>query len=72
MKEERNEYYYAGLYSQLGFLMVVSIVVFMYLGMFLDDHFGQQGLFSVIMTAFGMIGGGYLAYFGVLKNIQEE
>ena len=55
------------LLMQLGLSMAGSIVLCFFIGRQIDRWLGTRGVFLVVFTILGVIGGAYLAY----KNIME-
>ncbi len=58
-------------YSGIGIELVVIILVFLFLGLWLDDKFNTKFIFTLILTILGFVGGFYNFYLTV-KRISEE
>lgn len=55
------------LITQLGLSMAGSVVLCFFIGRQIDKWLGTRGIFLIIFTILGVIGGAYLAY----RNIME-
>lgn len=60
--------YYLALITQLGLTIIVSILVSLFIGMFLDRVFNIKGVFLVLFLVIGVSGGFYNAYKQILKK----
>lgn len=58
-------------YSGLGVQLSATILVFLFIGIWLDKHFGTTVVFTLIMTFLGFFGGFYNFYL-TIKNLTEE
>lgn len=58
-------------YSGIGIELVVIILIFLFIGLWLDAKFQTKFIFTLILTVFGFIGGFYNFYLTV-KKISEE
>jgi len=68
MKKKDNLGYYLSLITQVGLTIIASILVGLFLGMFLDEIFKTEGVFLMIFLLFGIIGGFLNAYKQILKK----
>jgi F0F1-type ATP synthase assembly protein I len=59
------------LIGQLGLIMIVSILVFVLLGFYLDKLLGFKGLFIGILSLFGIFCGSFVVY-NLLKKIFKK
>ena len=57
---------------QLGLTMAGCIGFCFFIGLYLDRHLGTKGVFIVIFTILGVIGGGNVAYRQILEIIQDK
>jgi len=57
---------------QLGLTMVGCIGFCFFIGLYLDRRLGTKGVFIVIFTILGVIGGGNVAYRQILENLEEN
>lgn len=60
------------LVMQLGLSMAGSVVFCFWIGRLLDKWLGTKGVFLVIFTLLGVIGGGYLAYRNIMAVLEPE
>lgn len=58
---------YLGLVYQVGFTVVVSILVFMFLGRLIDRWLNLPGVFMIIGIVAGAIGSFYSVYKAIIK-----
>lgn len=68
-----GDYYkYFNFFAQIAFIIVVSLLVFLFLGVYLDKKFyNGYGLFTILGIVVGLFSGGYNAYKIVKKYIKE-
>ena len=57
---------------QLGLTMVGCIGFCFFLGFYIDRSLGTKGIFIVIFTILGVLGGGNVAYRQILENLAEK
>lgn len=57
---------YLTLITEIGINMVLSIVLFMMLGMFCDQKFNSKGICTIIGIVLGVLGGFYNSYKAIL------
>ena len=57
---------------QLGLTMAGCIVFCFFIGLYLDRFWGTKGLFIVIFTILGVLGGGNVAYRQILEIINAK
>ena len=60
--------YNLGLITQLGLVIVGSLLVGLFFGAFLDRKFGTEGVFLVVFLFLGLISGFYSAYRMLFKK----
>lgn len=58
-------------YSGLGIQLTVTILVFLYIGIWLDGISGTKFLFTLILTLMGFGGGFYSFYLSIRKLTQK-
>ncbi len=58
----------ASTYAGLGLQLLVSILVFLYLGQWLDRRFGTKGILTVI----GVLFGAGAAFYSVYRRLMAE
>lgn len=54
-------------YSVIGIQLAITILVFLYGGFFLDQHFNSSPLFVVIGTVLGM----GIGFYNLMKSLSE-
>ena len=57
---------------QLGLTMVGCIGFCFFVGLYLDRSFGTKGIFIVIFTILGVIGGGNVVYRQILEILKAK
>ncbi len=57
---------------QLGLTMAGCIGFCFFIGLYLDRSLGSKGVFLVIFTLLGVLGGGNVAYRQILENLKEN
>jgi hypothetical protein len=62
----------ASILMRFGLTMVLSISAFFLLGYKLDNWLGSRGIFTVLLTIFGVIGGARYVYRNVMKIYEDE
>ncbi|HHH84670.1 MAG TPA: AtpZ/AtpI family protein [Firmicutes bacterium] len=68
----RPGFKYFALFSQISFVVVISIVLFLYLGSLLDKHIiGHSGLFTALGLVVGLGSAGYNTYKLFLRFMEE-
>jgi F0F1-type ATP synthase assembly protein I len=58
-------------YSGLGVQLAVTILVFLFIGVWLDKIFNTKFVFTLIFTFVGF-GGGFYSFYLTIKNLNEE
>jgi positive regulator of sigma E activity len=59
----RTEIKYFALFSQISFVVVLSIILFLYVGIWLDKRlFGDSGIFTLLGLFLGLSSAGYNTY----------
>lgn len=59
-------------YSGLGISLVVTILLFLWAGMWLDGKFGTGVLFTLILTFIGFSAGFYSFYLNIKKLTEKD
>ncbi len=59
-------------YSGLGITLVVTIIVFFFIGKWLDSKFDTKVVFTLILTFIGFAGGFYSFYLSIKKLTEED
>jgi len=65
MNKRRNFFYYLGLVTQVGFTMVLSILIFLLIGVFLDRKIGSKGIMIFLFSLLG-IGAGFFSCYKLI------
>lgn len=65
---DKSFFYYLGLIMQLGVTVVVSVLVGLGIGLFIDSKLGLNGPFTIIFLIIGIIGGFKAAYELIIKG----
>jgi ATP synthase protein I len=58
-------------YSGLGVQLSATILIFLFIGIWLDKHLETKFIFTLILTFVGFFGGFYSFYL-TIKNLTEE
>lgn len=61
-EDMKSVFLYLGLVTQLGLVMVISIMAGLFVGVFMDRFFHTKVIFTIIFIIFGIIGGFMGAY----------
>lgn len=56
---------------RFGLIMVISIGIFFYIGLYVDKWLGTKGIFTVILTIFGVIGGARTIYHQIMELTEK-
>ncbi|CAN5408600.1 hypothetical protein BH10BAC5_BH10BAC5_08260 [soil metagenome] len=59
-------------YSGLGIQLAAVILIFLFVGMWLDGKLGTGYLFTLSLTFIGFFGGFYSFYLSIMKMIEDE
>ena len=65
---KNNPFYYFGLVMQLGLTIVVTILVGLGIGIFLDKIFNLKGVFTITFLLIGIAAGFMNAYKDIMGN----
>lgn len=65
---KNNIFYYFGLVTQLGLVIIITILVGLGIGIFLDRAFKLRGIFTVIFLIVGIAAGFMNAYKEIMKG----
>ncbi|MGD9331277.1 MAG: AtpZ/AtpI family protein [Desulfobacterales bacterium] len=57
---------------QIGLTMAGCIVACFFAGFYLDRWMGSRGLFTILSTLFGIIGGGVVSYRQIMDVFQDR
>lgn len=57
---------------QIGLTMAGCIIFCFFAGWYLDRWLESQGLFTVLLTLFGIVGGGIVCYRQILEIIADD
>ena len=68
MDKKNDLAYYFGLVTQVGLTIVFSVLVSLFIGLFLDRFFKTKGVFLVVFVVMGVAGGFYNVYKQILKK----
>ena len=68
---DKSFFYYLGLITQIGLVIVTSIFIGLFVGMFIDNKFNFKGLFTIIFLIFGAIGG-FMAAYELIKSYDRK
>ncbi|MFH2012626.1 MAG: AtpZ/AtpI family protein [Pseudomonadota bacterium] len=71
MKNKRKLFSQIGRYSTIGLEMVISVVIGILIGWWLDRFFDTKPWLTVIFMLFG-IAAGFKSLFGLLKDIENS
>lgn len=58
-------------YSGIGFQLVAVILIFLFLGIWLDGKFGTKFIFTLTLTIMGFFGGFYSFYL-TIKDLNRK
>ena len=67
----RSFFEYLGLVTQLGLVVLSSIFVGLFIGMFLDGKLHTKPIITIICLIFGVIGG-FRAAYQLIKHKQNQ
>lgn len=60
-------------YSGIGFQLVAVILIFLFIGIWLDGKFGTKFIFTLVLTLIGFFGGFYSFYLTIKDlNIKKD
>ncbi|MFP4040999.1 MAG: AtpZ/AtpI family protein [Desulfosudaceae bacterium] len=73
-KYKENRYWTENLHivMQIGLTMAGSIIFCFFIGYTLDNWLGTKGIFIIIFTILGVIGGGNVVYRQVLDTMEDK
>lgn len=71
MKNNKNFFDYIGLITELGLSVVISILIGLFTGRWLDKKFGLNGVFTIVLLIFGVIGG-FTAAYKLIKEVDDK
>lgn len=69
MSKNKSFLEYLSLLTQLGLVMVISILLGLFTGLFIDRKFNLEGIFTIIFLIFGVIGG-FMAAYKLIANLD--
>ncbi len=72
MKEDHpNEwFYYLTLVTQLGLVVVLTILVGFFIGLFIDKNAGTSPVFMAVFTVIGIAAGLFNAYQMIMRKLK--
>ena len=56
---------------QIGLTMAGCIIACFFAGRYLDRWFGSRGILTVLLTLFGIIGGGVVSYRQIMETFAD-
>jgi len=68
---DKNFFNYLALITQLGLVIIISILCGLFVGMYLDRKIGLKGAFTIIFVIFGAIGG-FMAGYRLIKDLNSK
>ncbi|NQT94884.1 MAG: AtpZ/AtpI family protein [Candidatus Omnitrophica bacterium] len=68
MKKKNDFIYYLSLVTQIGLTIIASILIGLYIGIFLDRTLKTKGVFLIIFLLIGIAGGFYNSYKQILRK----
>jgi len=68
---DKKFFNYLALITQLGLVIVTSILIGLFVGIFLDRKIGTGGIFTIIFVIFGAIGG-FIAAYRLIKDLDKR
>jgi len=68
VKKKNDFIYYLSLVTQIGLTIIASILIGLYIGIFLDRTFKTKGVFLIIFLLIGIAGGFYNSYKQILRK----
>jgi predicted F0F1-ATPase subunit len=71
VKNNKNFLDYISLITELGLSVVISILIGLFAGLWLDRKLGLKGVFTVILLIFGVIGG-FIAAYKLIKELDNK
>ena len=60
-----------GLITELGLSVVISILIGLFTGLWLDRRFGSNGIFTIIFLICGVIAG-FIAAYKLIKEVDNK
>ena len=57
---------------QIGLTMAGCIIFCFFIGLYLDKWLGTKGIFVMIFTVLGIIGGGVTVYRQIMQVVEDE
>ena len=61
-----------GFYTDIGFRFVIIIIVFLFLGDWLDNKTGYTPVFTMVFVFLGASAGFYNLYRGLVSNVRKK
>jgi F0F1-type ATP synthase assembly protein I len=71
-REKKRMYLTVADLSTMGFAVVLSIVVGLFVGLVLDNYFGTEPLFTLLLIFGGILSGFRIMYKGYMRFFNEE
>lgn len=72
MVPNKQIFYYIGLVTQLGLVIIISILAGLFLGIFLDNKLQTKPWFTIIFLIFGVVGGFRGAYRLIMAQEKKD
>ncbi|HHU60960.1 MAG TPA: AtpZ/AtpI family protein [Natronincola sp.] len=63
---------YLSLITQVGITIAISIITFIFLGVYLDRFFNLRGVFTLLSILVGCVSGIWLAYKLITKSLPKD
>ena len=57
---------------QLGLNMAMSIILFFFMGYYLDKWLNTKGIFTTLFILLGIVGGGYTTYRQIMEIMEGK
>ncbi|MBN1636894.1 MAG: AtpZ/AtpI family protein [Deltaproteobacteria bacterium] len=71
-KEKKNMYLTVADLSTMGFAMVISIILGLVAGLYLDNRFGTEPIFTLILIFGGILAGFRIMYKTYMRFFSED
>lgn len=71
-EKRKNPYKEAGYFIDIGLRFAISIIVFLFLGIWIDDKTGLQPAFTIIGVFFGAGTGFYSLYRSLISHSKKK
>jgi len=71
VKNNKIFFDYIGLITELGLSVVISILIGLFAGLWLDRRFGFNGIFTIILLICGVIAG-FISAYKLIKEVDNK